>query len=47
MSYGGTDDVEKSDGVEQEWGLKAFGKMSARERRMRFEVLVGGWRRVG
>ena len=46
-SYGGTDDWEKSDGVEQEWGLKAFVKMSARERRERFEVLLGGRRMLG
>ena len=46
-SYGGTDDWEKSEGFEREWGLKAFVKMSARERHKRFEVLLGGRRMLG
>lgn len=47
QSWGGSDDWEKSDGLEGEWGLKTFVKMSARERCKRFEVLLGGKRMLG
>ena len=43
-SCGGGDDWGKGDGFDGEWGLKAFVKMSARERYQRFEVLLGGRR---
>ena len=37
----------KGDGFDGEWGLKAFVKMSARERYKRFEVLLGGRSMLG
>ena len=40
-SCGGAE-LGKGDELDGEWGLKAFVKMSARERHERFEVLLGG-----
>ena len=45
-SCGGADGG-KGDGFDGEWGLKAFVKMSARERYKRFEVLLGGRKMLG
>ncbi len=45
-SCGGAD-LGKGDGFDGEWGLKAFVKMSARERYKRFEVLLGGRSMLG
>ena len=45
-SCGGADSG-KCDELDGEWGLKAFVKMSARERYARFEVLLGGRNMLG
>ena len=45
-SCGGAD-LGKGDELDGEWGLKAFVKMSARERYERFEVLLGGRNMLG
>ena len=46
-SCGGADDWKKGNRFGGEWGLKAFVKMSARERYHRFETLLGGRRMLG